>query len=102
VFEIPFTKEDLKKIIDDSETEVTQFHLCHAAKTGDNWVGNNNKQYSIHNLEDFLNGGFDELWQMSEMGYSTSEPCLASWRENQDKIRESVRAAKLQKTISNK
>jgi hypothetical protein len=102
VFEIPYTKEKLQKIIDESETEVTQFYLCHAAKTGDTWVGNNNKQYSIHNLDDFLNGGFDELWGMSEFGYSTSEPSLEGWRENQKQIKEAARAAKLQKTISTK
>ena len=102
VLEIPFSKEKLQKIIDESETEVTQFHLCNASKSGDNWVGNNNKQYSIHNLDDFMNGGFDELWGMSEFGYSTSEPSLEGWRENQKQIKESARAAKLQKTISNK
>lgn len=99
VYEIPFTKEALKKIIDDSETEVTQFHLCHAAKSGDSWVGNNNKQYSIHNFDDFINGEFDELWQMSEFGYSTNESCLSEWRENQKSIKEAARAAKLQKSI---
>lgn len=102
VFEIPFTKEKLKEIIDESETEVTQFYLCNAAKNGDNWVGNNNKQYSIHNLDDFINGGFDELWQMSEFGYSTAESSLEGWRENQKQIKEAARAARLQKTISNK
>ena len=100
VFEIPFTKEKLKEIIDISETEVTQFMLCHAAKTGDSWVGNNNKQYSIHNVDDFINGGFDELWSMSEFGYSTSESSLESWRENQKQIKEAARAAKLQKSMA--
>jgi hypothetical protein len=96
VYEIPFSKEKLKEIIDSSETEVTQFYLCHAAKSGDNWIGNNNKQYSIHNVDDFINGSFDELWQMSEFGYSTNESCLSSWRENQEKIKENLRQAKLQ------
>lgn len=102
ILEIPFTKEKLQEIIDSSETEVTQFYLCHAAKTGDNWIGNNNKQYSIHNFDDFLNGGFDELWGMSEFGYSTSEPSLEGWRENQKQVKEAARAARLQKTISTK
>lgn len=99
IFEIPYSKEKLQKIIDESETEVTQFYLCNAVKSGDNWIGNNNKQYSIHNLEDFLNGGFDELWQMSEMGYSMAEASLSSWRENQNQIREAARNLKLQKAL---
>ena len=102
IFEIPFTKEKLKEIIDESETEVTQFHLCNASKNGDSWVGGNNRQYSIHNLDDFLNGGFEELWQMSEFGYSTAESSLEGWRENQKQIKDAARAAKLQKAISNK
>lgn len=99
IYEIPYTKERMQKLIDESETEVNQFYLCYAAKNGTNWIGNNDKQYSIHNVDDFLNGEFDELWNMSEFGYSMAEPSLESWRENQKQIKETARAAKIQKAL---
>ena len=96
VYEIPYSKETLKKLLDESETEVTQFHLAHGAHSGDSWVGNNGKLYSIHNVDDFLNGSFNELWEMSEYGYSTAEASLEAWRENQKQLKETIRAQRLQ------
>jgi hypothetical protein len=100
VFYIDYDPKALKDLIDKSATEVTQFHLAFSQKSGESWVGNNNTQYSIHNVEDFIEGEFDDLWDMAKYGYSTSEPSLKNWKANQKEIMDAAKKFKAQQTIA--
>lgn len=81
----PFTPEKVDEIIASSITDVEKYHISYGTIKGPDVVTGVHR--TIHNLDDFKYGTFQELWDMSAFNYSTKEPRLTMWREEGDQIK---------------
>ena len=85
VYEIPFTPEAVDKIVAESSIGVNMFYLAFGTSTGPNITSPNPS--TIKNIDDFKAGDFDELVDMSNYNFTTSEARLEQWRKEQKQVK---------------
>lgn len=85
VYEIEFTPENVDKIVKQSSIGVSMFYLAHGTSVGPNTTSPNPD--TIKNIDDFKNGEFYELIDMSKYNFTTSEPKLAQWRKEGKEVK---------------
>jgi hypothetical protein len=96
-FWIPFSPEQVDKILAESLTGVDQFHVGFAAATAP-YIINKNELFTIRNIDDFKEGTFTELWDIGRLNYTSTEPCLERWRAEGKDFK---KQAKTYKALSN-
>jgi hypothetical protein len=84
VFQIPFSAENVDKIMGYSLNDVNQFYVGTATDRGPNIQSGD--LYQILNKEDFKNATFQELMDMGRYNFSAKEPRLTKWREEGETI----------------
>lgn len=82
----PFTKTKVEELLGKAQNTVTDFYVGYFSEHGDSFI--DGQHYTILNVDDFLTGDFQELYEMSKFGYSTVEPSLELWRKEQSKVKE--------------
>lgn len=85
VYDIAFTPENVDKIIKESSIGVNMFYLAMGTSTGPEVTSPNPD--TIKNIDDFKNGEFYELIDMSKYNFTTSESKLDQWRKESKQIK---------------
>jgi len=96
-FEMPFSVENFNKLLELSGTKVEQFYLVYASQNGPEPIAKD--RYQIWNKDDFLQGTFEELWDMSSYNYTTRQSRLKEWRIEGEPL---MKQARNMKSISNR
>jgi hypothetical protein len=73
-FELPWNKAEVKKLLDSSSVPCRNFYIDHAGINANEPIGDH--RYQIFNVEDFLNGSFEDLISLGRYGLSGVEPSL--------------------------
>jgi len=84
VFQIPFSADNVDKIMGYSLNDVNQFYVGTASDRGPNI--STGDIFQILNKEDFKNASFQELMDMGRYNFSAKEPRLSRWREEGETI----------------
>lgn len=71
MFYIPFTKENVHKVLAEHNNQYRNLVCAYAAERGDSW--NTGTTYNVPNLEEFISVPFETLVQANKMGVLTSE-----------------------------
>lgn len=72
-YESKWSKEDVKKLLDKSEIPCEQFYVCREGVLSE---PTSDTKYTINNVQDFLEGNFEDLWDLGRLGISYKEPSL--------------------------
>lgn len=88
-YELKWDKAEVKKLLDSSDIPVEQFHV---AREG-NGAEACSCIYTINNVQDWLEGPFEDLWDLSRLGLSYPEPSLYLIEQGRKKERENREAS---------
>jgi hypothetical protein len=70
-YELPWKKEEVKKLLDSSFLPCEYFYVGYTGNNPNDPI--TSPYYQIHNLEDFLEGSFEDLFDMGRLGISYKE-----------------------------
>jgi hypothetical protein len=71
-FELLWNKAEVKKLLDSSTVVCEQFHIGRSGPIASEPLAS--PYYQIQNKEDFLNGSFEDLWDLGRLGLSYKSP----------------------------
>lgn len=71
-FELKWDKKEVKKLLDSSTVPCQLFYVGPVGVNSSDPISTD-RYYQIHNVEDFLEGSYDELWDMGRLGISYKE-----------------------------
>jgi hypothetical protein len=86
VWELEWNPKEVKTLLDSSFTRCESFYVGIASPHPEERIEGN--PYTIHNVEDFLNGKFDDLMDLCKLGVSFDEPSLYLLDRARKKARE--------------
>jgi hypothetical protein len=72
-YELPWYPNEVRKLADGSRSQVGQLRVGLGVTIGRQGIIQNNP-YTIYNFNEFMNGDFDDLLSMGQMGLSRTEP----------------------------
>jgi hypothetical protein len=101
-FELKWDKNEVKKLLDKSPVPCHNFYIDHAGNTANEPIGDH--RYQIFNLDDFLDGSFEELISLGRYGLSGPKPSLylleaAEEQEKEKRKAEAVKRVKAQTSL---
>lgn len=85
VYTIDWKSDAVRALIERASTQVSNFYVGYAAN--DPGLLIEGSPYTIRNVDDFLNGKFEELYEMGTFAYSTTTPALENWRREGDSVK---------------
>ena len=73
-FELQWNKEDVKKLLESSLRPCEQLYIGHVDPSANEPA--EDRRYKINNLQDFLEGKFEDLYDLGRLGLSYNEPSV--------------------------
>ena|SRR5207249_11987051 len=73
-FELPWNKDEVKKLLDSSVYPCEQFYVGPCGTSANDPIAD--RRYTINNLQDFLEGSFNHLIDLGRLGLSYPEPSV--------------------------
>ncbi|HEY5631742.1 MAG TPA: hypothetical protein VIR31_06415, partial [Nitrososphaeraceae archaeon] len=73
-FELKWDKEEVKKLLESSDIPCQNFYVGPTGQSANDPIAD--RRYQIFNQEDFLEGSWEDLYDLGRLGISYPEPSL--------------------------